>query len=68
MPNMSGVADDLDGLMPPRREVAVSPPSTLEIFEIVETSMQHLLLSLKLKDGFIGEICQICLSLPLLKR
>ena len=36
---MSGVADVLDGIMPPRREVAVSPPSTLEIFEIVETSM-----------------------------
>ena len=56
MPNMSGVADDLDGLMPPRREVAVSPPSTLDNFEIVETSMQRLLLSLKLYNGFIEEI------------
>ena len=43
---MSGVADVLDGVMPPRREVALSPPSTLDNFEIVETSMQRLLLSL----------------------
>ena len=56
MSNMSGVADVLDGVMPPRREVAVSPPSTLDNFEIVETSMQRLLLSLKLYNGFIEEI------------
>ncbi len=48
MSNISGVVDVLDGLMPLRREVAVSPPSTLDNFEIVETSMQRLLLSLKL--------------------
>jgi len=36
---MSGVADVRDYVMRPRREVAVSPPSTLENFEIVETSI-----------------------------
>jgi hypothetical protein len=36
---MSGVADVVDGLTTPRREVVVSPPSTLENFEIVETSI-----------------------------
>ncbi len=54
--NMSGVAGVLDGLIRPRREVHVSPPSTLENSGIAETSMQRLLLSLKLFDGFIGEI------------
>ena len=48
MSNRSGVVDVLDGLMPSRREVAASLPSTLDNFEIVETSMQRLLLSLKL--------------------
>ena len=45
---MSGVAGVLDGRMRPRREVPLSPPSTLEKLEIVETSMQRLLISLKL--------------------
>ena len=36
---MRGVADVRDCLMMPRREVAVSPPSTLEHFEIGETSI-----------------------------
>ena len=36
---MSGVADVRDCLMRPRREVAVSPPSTLKKIEIVETSI-----------------------------
>jgi hypothetical protein len=31
---MSGVADVLDGLTTPRREVPMSPPLTLENFEI----------------------------------
>ena len=35
---MSDVAEVLDGLMRPRREVVVSP-ATLEIFEIVDTSI-----------------------------
>ena len=53
---MSGVVGVLDGLMRPRREVSVSPPSTLEKLEIVETSMHRLLISLKVYYGFIGEI------------
>ncbi len=36
---MSGVANVRDYLMRPRREVAVSPPSTLGNFEIVETTI-----------------------------
>jgi len=36
---MSGVADVLDGVTRPRRKVAVSPPATLENFEIAETSI-----------------------------
>ena len=36
---MSGVADVLDGLMMPRREMVVSPPATLENFEIDETQI-----------------------------
>jgi hypothetical protein len=36
---MSGAADVRDCVIRPRREVAVSPPSTLEKFEIVETSI-----------------------------
>ena len=36
---MSGVADVLDGLMRPRREVAVPPPAMLANFEIAETSI-----------------------------
>jgi hypothetical protein len=36
---MSGVAGVIDGLMRPRREVPVSAPSTLENFEIAETSI-----------------------------
>ena len=36
---MSGVADVLDGLMRPRREVVVSPPAMLENFDIVDTSI-----------------------------
>ena len=36
---MSGVADVRDCVMRPRREVAVPSPSTLENFEIVETSI-----------------------------
>ena len=65
---MSGVAGVLDGLMRPRRDVHVSPPSTLENLEITETSMQRLRLSLKLLYSFIGEICQKLLLLLLLKR
>ena len=34
---ISGVADVHDGLMRPRRKVAVSPPSTHKNVEIVET-------------------------------
>jgi hypothetical protein len=40
---MSGLADILDDLTRPRREVAVSPPATLENFEIAETSIFALL-------------------------
>ena len=36
---MSGVADVLDSLTKPRREVAVFPRATLENFEIFETSI-----------------------------
>ena len=36
---MSGVADVPDGVMMPRREMVVSPPAMLEIFEIAETQI-----------------------------
>jgi hypothetical protein len=38
---MSGVAGILDGLMRPRCEVPVFPPSKLENFGIAYTSMQR---------------------------